>query len=815
MLTNYVKIAFRNLGRNRLTTILNVVGLSVGIASCLVIYLIVRFELSFDKKVPGSEQVYRLVTKFKFGDEFYYNPGLAAPIPEAVRTNLAGVKTVAPYHTGSFQVVEIPRPGAEPLQIRAGKDEQDRMVSTNGTFFDILPRQWIAGTPETSLSKPDQIVLTEKQARRYFGEASPAVVGRRLIGKQYKDTLMLTVSGLVKDLDAPSNFDFQSFVSLATQTTRKKRREEMAFDQWNSTSSSSQCLLRLTPRTDPDRIGEQVTRLADANVPATEKVGDRWLWLQPLDDVHFNANYAGGQHVAHKPTLLILGVVGSFLLLLASINFINLSTAQSTQRAKEIGIRKSLGSERRQLMTQFLGETLLLTLIAASASLILAQGALTYLGDIVPKGVTLDFSQPGLYLFLLAIALFTSLLAGLYPGALLARLSPIATLRNQTGQAGGSATLRKGLIVGQFTVAQVFIIGALLVGQQLRFMINTDQGFQREAIITFPTPTSSFFNGDHHNVRFTLADRIRRLAGVEQVSMANQMPLSSGWSTSTMEYVGRKGKSEVNVYRKEVDTSFIAIYGLKLLAGRNLMASDTANELVINETLARYLGFQKPSQAIGKLLDKKPIVGVLRNFNHRSLHNTIQPTALMSHKENLHVFNVRFRRSEATSFDQTLAQIRTLWASTYPGELFEPKFVDEAIAELYSKERNLGKLITLATGIAVLISCLGLFGLVTFTAERRTKEIGIRKVLGASVASIVSLLSRDFLLLILVAVVIASPLAWWGVNQWLQSFAYRIELPLGLFMLADLLIVGISLITISFQSIKAALTNPVTSLRAE
>ncbi|GAB4027582.1 FtsX-like permease family protein [Spirosoma gilvum] len=815
MLLNYLKIAIRNLSRNRLTTLLNVAGLSVGVASCLVIYLIVQFELSFDKRVPDREQVYRLVSKFKFGDDFYHNPGLSAPIPELVRTKLTGVRTIAPFHSSSFQVVEVPRPGKEPLQVRAGKDGPEWMVSTNEAFFEILPREWLAGSPKTSLSKPGQVVLTEKQARLYFGDASPALVGRQLIGKQYKDTLMLTVSGLIKDLETPSDFDFQAFISLSTQTTSKKRRDNLGYNQWNSTNSSSQCLLKLAPGTGPKRVGEQTTKLAEANVPPEEDSGDRWLLLQPLADVHFNADYASGHHIAHKPTLLILGLVGGFLLLLACINFINLATAQSTQRAKEIGIRKSLGSERKQLMAQFLGETLLLTLLAGLLSILLSQAALTYLDKIVPKGVVLDYTRPSLYLFLLGVALITALLAGFYPGTLLARLSPVATLRNQTGQASGNATLRKGLIVGQFTIAQVFIIGALLVGQQLRFMINADQGFQREAIVTFHTPTSSFFNGDHHDVRFTLADRIRKLAGVEQVSMANQTPLSGGWSTSTLEFTGKKGKSEVNVYRKEVDTNFIALYGLKLLAGRNLVASDTANEFVINETLARHMGYQKPSQAIGKMLAKMPIVGVIRDFNHRSLHNTIQPTALMSQKENLHMFNVRFRRTGATSFDQTLAQVKALWDGTYPGETFEPKFVDESIAELYGTERDLGKLISLATGIAVFISCLGLFGLVTFTAERRTKEIGIRKILGASVASLAALLSKDFLVLILIAIVIASPLAWWGVRTWLDGFAYRIDLPWGMFILAGMLVIGIALLTVSFQSIKAALMNPVKSLKAE
>ncbi|MVM38766.1 hypothetical protein GO730_16485 [Spirosoma sp. HMF3257] len=346
MFKSYLKIAIRNLSRNRLTTALNVAGLSVGVAACLVIYLIVQFELNFDQNIPNAGQVYRLVSKFKFGDEFYHNPGLSAPIPGGVRSELAGAKTVAAFHTSSFQVVEVPRPGAEPARFRAPADEHDWVATTDGAFFDIIPRQWLAGSPKASLSKPGQIVLTERQARLYFGDASPAVVGRRLIGQQYRDTLSLTVSGLVKDLDAPSDFDFKSFISLATVSTSKKRRDNLGFTEWNNTNSSSQCLLKLAPGTNPKRFGERITQMVESHLPATEEKGNRWLLLQPLADVHFNADYGSGSHVAHRPTLLVLGLVGAFLLLLACINFINMATAQSTQRAKEIGVRKSLGSAR-------------------------------------------------------------------------------------------------------------------------------------------------------------------------------------------------------------------------------------------------------------------------------------------------------------------------------------------------------------------------------------------------------------------------------------------------------------------------------------
>jgi putative ABC transport system permease protein len=818
MLRNYLKIAWRNLLRHRLTSLLNVAGLSVGMAAGLVIFLIVRYELSFDREVPGGERVYRLVSDFKFGDEDYHNPGVSAPIPAGVRQGVPGSEAVAAFHTGGFPVVEVPRPGTPPARFPAPKDEHGWMAYTDAAFFDLLPRTWLVGTPALSLAEPGQVVLTERQARQYFGEAGPALVGRRLIGQEFSDTLQLTVSGVVSDLDAPSDFDFDLFISLATLTSSQKRSENRRFDQWDGTNSSSQCLVRLAPGTDPQRFAEQATRLVESHVKRDASRGERWLRLQPLADVHFNADYAQGRPIAHRPTLLVLGVVGVFLLLLACINFINLATAQSTQRAREIGVRKTLGSTQPQLIGQFLGETLLLTSAATLLALGLARGALRYLGDIIPRGVTLDWSRPSLYGFLVGVALLTALLAGLYPGVLVARLAPVKALRTLAGRPAGSVSLRRVLIVGQFVVAQVFIVGALLVGQQLRYLLETDLGFQREAIVTFDTPSRLVFN-DSTDSRFALADRFRRVAGVDGVSMANQTPIYEGYSTSVMEYAGKRGTISVNVYRKDADTAYLNLYGLRLVAGRNLLPSDTTREFVINETFARQLGFPRPAEAVGQVLgysgQRMPIVGVVQDFHHRSLHTAIQPTVLLAAKDVLYTFHVRLRRGNAAASAQTLGQLKTLWDQAYPDEPFEARFFDETVASLYEKERNLSKLVSLATGIAVFISCLGLFGLVTFTAERRTKEIGIRKVLGASVASLVALLSKEFIRLVLIAIAVASPIAWYTMNRWLQDFAYKIEIEWWLFALAGLLTVLIAFLTISYQSVRAALMNPVKSLRNE
>ncbi|PQA60418.1 ABC transporter permease [Siphonobacter curvatus] len=820
MFKNYLKIALRTLWRNRLTTSINILGLAVGISACIVIFLLVNFEFSFDRHPPDADRIYRLVTEFKFGDDPGHNAGISAPIPESIRREVTGLETVAHVHLESFEQIEVPRSGQAPVLYPAAKESSSEVIFTDAQFFKILPADWIAGSPQTSLTKPNQIVLTQRLAERYFGAASAAVLGRTLRAVSYRDTLELTVSGLVKNAVERSDFSYPAYLSLSTLTTSKKRRENYGFDAWSNTNGSSQCLVKIKPGANPDQLAQKVTKLVNSHSGNSSIDWKRWFNLQPLSDVHFNQTYANGIRVAHKPTLYGLAAVGVFLLLLASINFVNLSTAQASQRGKEIGIRKTLGSRRSHLISQLLGETLLVTFVAVMFSVALAELALIYLGELIPSGVELDLSQPTFWLFLLAMALITALLSGVYPGLLISRFTPVLTLRGtnlfvQPGKIG----LRRVLIISQFVIAQLFIIGALFVSRQLQYMIQKDLGFNREAIVTFQVPGKYFWIGDQ-NQRFTLADRIRKLSGVKQVSLASQLPISSGYSSSMMKVVRNKQKVSINVYRKDGDTQYLSLFGFHLLAGRNFAESDTTSELVINETLARQMGFRQPLEAIGQFLEygngaQIPVVGVVQDFHGRSLHESIQPTALINERSSLYRFNVRLQTGSAQAFDATLAQIQELWNETYRGEDFSYTFFDDEIAKLYDQERNLVKLTNLATGIAIFISCLGLFGLVTFTAERRTKEIGIRKVLGASVPQLVALLSKEFLILVGLAFLLAAPAAWYLLREWLNGFAYRTELSWWLFAAAGTLALLVALLTVSTQAIRAANADPVKSLKVE
>jgi putative ABC transport system permease protein len=545
--------------------------------------------------------------------------------------------------------------------------------------------------------------------------------------------------------------------------------------------------------------------------------------LQPLSDIHFNANYqaAYGREV-HLTTLYGLMVIAIFILLIAAVNFINLSTAQSLQRAKEIGVRKVLGSSRQKLILQFLCETFILTALSVIISLIIASPIITTFHAFLPDGVGLSFN-PSTLIFILLITLGISLFAGFYPAKVLSSYLPVLTLKGASFQQGsGKNYLRKGLIVFQFTISLIFIIGTVIIGNQIKYVLNTDMGFTKNAVINIPG------NQNYPREKMQiLAQQIKRLAGVQMVSIDLGTPAEeSHWSTLLKSK--ELGDAEVGAEFQAGDENYIKLYQLKLLTGRNLLPSDTMKEYLINETLAKQLGFKNPQDAIGKTISgggddgttshkMLPIVGVLTDFHSGSLHDVIAPTFISTSKKYSRIISVKLTTAgkQNSDFKATIAKIEKLWKDVYPNAKFEYKFFDETIAKFYDKEQKTEQLMNTAMVIAIFISCMGLFGLVTFEAQKRTKEIGIRKVLGASVSNIVSMFSMDFLKLILLSFVIASPVAYYFMFQWLQNFAYRVDISWWVFVVSVLAAMFIALITVSFQAIKAAMANPVKSLRTE
>ena len=814
MIKNYLVIAFRNLWRNKIFSLINILGLSIGISAALVIFLVVQYDFSFDRFHKDGDRIYRVVSDMHFPDQEFNNSGVCGPLTGMIRTQVPGIEATTAFWT--IDKINVSIPGS--IQGKKNIKKQLKAIYADDGYFRLFNYQWVAGSPKDALNGPGKTVLTESRARAYFpGSDLSKVIGQTVI---YNDTIQTTVSGIVKEFDQPSDFTFKEFISFATFKTSLEKR--FGYDQWGSLNSSSQFFVKLAKNRTAGEIGKLITKTRatikkDEYLPTDNS-------LQPLDDIHFNSNYdAFDQRIANKKVLWGLIAVASFLLLLGCINFINLTTAQSSKRAREIGIRKTLGSSAWQLIEQFLGETLLLTVMATLISVALAPWIMKLFSGFIPEGVTFSsFAQPQVILFVLALIGLVSVLSGLYPSVIISKYQPAIALKNlaftQSGQ-NRKAWLRKILTVSQFAIAQFFIIATLVVGKQVRYSVNMDMGFQKDAIINFSTPFD-FDKPDHNAV--DLQEKLKEIPGIQKISLAGDAPASDGTMMTTMKF-NKNGKSiETTVQMKFADTSYVDLYHLKILAGRNLRQSDTTTEYIVNVAYAKFLGFQHPTDIVGKYIEqgdnrKIPIVGLVSDFHTNSTQSLIGPLALTCQAKSHSAFNVLLapKGQNTDGWKNTIARIEKAFKEIYPEQEFSYSFLDETIAKFYKQEQQTARLLNWSAGLAVLISCLGMLGLVIFTTTQRVKEIGVRKILGATVAQIVSLLSKDSLKLVIIAFLLASPLAWWAMRTWLQNYSYRTEMNWWIFALTGMSMLVIAFLTLSIQTVRSASDNPVKSLRTE
>ncbi len=810
MIRNYFTVAYRTLLRNKFHSIINITGLAIGISACLIIYLIVNFELSFNKEISGYDRLYRIHSKFS-GTFSGLNRGAPTAVAPYVDTNFSGVESVALFFCFGSKV-EIPT-GSEIKKL----EKQDAVAIVDTSYFKLFDSyEWLIGSPDVLL-KPHQTVLTESQAKKYFGELDIAqVIGKEVI---YRDSLETHVAGIVRDLPFNTDFSFTDFISAPT-TQASWLKKNYNLDDWTSTNSSTQIFVKVLEGTTHQTLLDQLPQLTKIYDEKSSWDATNTFAAQPLSDIHFNSEtgiFDFSRSATHLPTMITLIFVAILLLVIAAINFVNLETAQAIRRAKEVGVRKVLGSSQTRLVVQFLCEGLLLTLIAIIIALPLTEIGLNSFDEFVPKGVTVNFLD--ILPFLIFSILFIGLLASAYPAFVLSSFRPALVLKNQvsvTGSQSRTAFLRKSLIVFQFSFAQVLIIGTLVVGWQIRFLLNKDLGFKKDAVIYVHTP----WWGDYSKQQVFAAE-IATIPEISEISMSSDPPSSNGWSSQSVKVDNGKEEISVNAFRKNGDTKYLKFYDIELLAGRNLMESDTVKEYLINETMLKALGFTKPEEALDKLItqgkNKFPIVGVVKDFHTRSLHDPIDPVMMANKQKDFTCFNIRFQTANQSGdkLKAGLDKIETAWKKVYTDVPFEHLFLDDTIKNYYKTEQRTSKLTKTAMGLAIFISCLGLFGLVSFTASQRIKEIGIRKVLGASVQQIVLLLSKDFILLVILAFVIALPVSLYAANQWLSSFPYRTDLPVWMFIVTAVAAIVIAFITVSFQTVKAATVNPVESLRNE
>lgn len=804
-------ITLRHLWRNRLFTLLNVAGLSIGLSAAWVVWQYANFEMSHNTRIDEASRLYRVVSHFVMEDGTQsVNAGCPEPLGRATEI-VAGIEKTIPV-VDLWTLHVLPEGAKKPI------NEPDGVEKTIPAYFDLLPYQWLAGSRTKALTQPNEVVLTRSKAELYFPRLQPAdILGQKLDYYFFEDTVSASVVGIVEDLDFPSSFVGKDFISLP------KPKQ----DEWTNTNSSDQLWVLLDKNADPKTVEAALNEVSDQN---SKSALGKWkmqrsLSLQPLSQVHFDADFVSHLRTASPEVIGILPAVAVFLLLLACINYVNLSTAQIPLRAREIGVRKTLGSSRKNLLFGFLGETLLVCLLATGVAALLTQWAFVFFEKDLPEDVLTYADTTQTALFLGILVGIVTLASGLYPGWLIGR-SQAASLLNgsffgQNQSKNTRAGLRKSLIVFQFFIAQIFIIGALVVGRQLDFMLQKDLGFDREAVLVATVPFKTAQNPAFAGKEKVLAEALRKLPEVADLSLGE--PLFSGnYSSNTSSRTTEKGeKIERSLYRKRSDGHLTEFYRVPVLAGRAAVAAGNTSEIVINASAVHSFGFETPQAAIGQTLAQSrgngpshTIVGVVADFHTGDFSKKIEATAFFVEPE-LRTLNIRLSSRRPGDWSAAASKIAAEWGKIYPDDPFEGRFYDETMREIYAADLSAARLVNACTSIAILISCLGLFGLATFMAFRRTKEIGIRKTLGASAQSIVGLLSKEFLWLVGIGFVLAVPIAVYFLRHWLNDFAYRVDLEWWVVLLAGAISVLLAFLTVGYQSIKAALTDPVKSLRNE
>jgi putative ABC transport system permease protein len=815
MIINNLRVIIRRLGRQKLNTALHTIGLTLGISVCLLIGLFLRHELSFDAYHANADRIYRVNTVMSDQGEMRYDFSSPAPLANALRAEIPELEQVARVQPDRGNVIEI-----NPQK----RFEQDNVLLAEPAFLNIFDIEVLQGNGHEALRNPFQALLTETTAKKFFGNEDP-------IGKTFKckNEYTFTVAGIVRDQPGNTHLPFTMLLSFA---------ENINFPgcdtspmSWGTVSGGSTFVVL------PENLkpGDLATRLQDIYDRNINEMADMPEWLrfhpkmQDLDRIHLEPQWQGGGAwvKAVNPTWLwFFGSIGLAVLGLACVNFINLSTAQAIQRSREVAVRKSIGAQRGQLVAQFLGEALLLATLAGVLSVGVATAALPELNDLLDKKISFDLLQSlGLLGGLFGGVLLTGLLAGLYPAWALSRYQPATALKTGAATAGDSrsAGLRKGLVVTQFMLSVGLLAALIIMSRQMQYFRNKNIGFDRENTVIVQIPEVE--------KQGVFAAELSKIPAVSDVTFFSTPPShESHWGT-VMSHVGQNDPAAKKVTLIWADDHFGKMFNLKLLAGRLSEPNDTtylsnprpdgniSPLAVVNEKLVKEMGFASPEDALGKRLwigmrgYWPEIVGVVADFNTASLHEDVNPTLITAVPRFQQQGGIKI--SANSDIPATLAAIEAVWSKTFPTGVVNTEFLDDNIQAFYLAETRLFHLFQIFTGLAILISCLGLFGLAAFSAEQRTKEIGIRKVMGASVAGITVLLTKDFLKLVVVAIVAASPMVYWAMSKWLADFAYRIELQWWMFALAGVAAVVIAFLTVSFQSIRAALANPVESLRSE
>jgi len=788
---NYTKTAWRAIKGHRAYSIINILGLTLGIASCLVIFLVVKYELGYDRWFKKSDRIYRVTLN---GIDF--NPSVSMAVVPAMRNDFPELEAVSQVLFQQSMMIKVGENTRYQERSFAFADEQ---------FTNVFDQQWLEGNPATALSAPNSVVLTESVAHKYFG-------GKEAMGQVINadNTYNLKVTGVIKDLPGNTHLPFSALMSLATI----KNDIRGMLSNFYSIPSGGFAYIVLPENYPVSRLEKRMKAFIAKNW-GNDLAKECNMPLQPLKDIHFDQRYIDNSisYTTSRETYWGLASIAALIIIIACINFMNLSTAQAIKRAKEVGVRKVLGSTRRQLIAQFLGETAVMTFFSLVLGVFFTWLFLPQVVEWLDIKINItQLMQPSVISVALGLTVAVVLLAGLYPAFVQSALRPAVSLKSKASLTFRGLTLRKSLVVVQFAISQVMIVGTLVVAYQMDFFQNRNLGFNKDAIISFNIPDQS--------KTALLQQALTNNPGVKRMSFSSGAP---GYNNATSFISPELGITKMDVTTlKFIDEPYLKFFDMKLLAGENIRRNtftwkDTAFDGVVNETMIHKLGIQDPRRAIGKhiVLNGRwytTIVGVIQDFQDESKHKKIRPCAMIYRADNFYSACVRLQPAEMR---KTIAAIGKSWSALFPDQLFSYEFLDEHIAAWYRQEQKEYVAFKLFSAVAILIGCLGLYGLVAFAAAQRTKEVGIRKVLGASLTDIVVLFSREFVLLILLAFVLAAPVAYYVMHNWLQSFAYQISIGPAIFILAILASFVIAGSTIAWQAIKAGVVNPVQSLKNE
>lgn len=803
MLTSNLKLSWRNILRNKSFAFINITGLAIGIAASLLLFIVIRHELSYDTNQKNYHSIYRVVTEDKFGDGITYNPGIPIPALQELPVKFPQIKFGALFSTYGSQVTVPSSTGADKKFI-----EETGIFFCDPQFFSVFEYTWLSGNASV-LKEPNSIVLSKSTAQKYFAAVENAV------GKVIKldNNISLKVNGIIED-PAP-NSDFPLHVLASMETVKKNPSLYSYNDDWGNTSSNFEIFALLPPGYSAAAVDKELVQFSKSHYHQREGTEfGKTNFLQPLSQLHFDTRFETfGDHHTSKATLWTLSMIAVFILLMACINFINLSTAQAVTRSKEVGIRKVLGSSRLKLFWQIMRETGLLVSIAVILAVLIAWLSIPFLKHIVSVEEKLSLFSFKNILTACVLGLLVTFFAGIYPSLIMSGFNPITALKNKIVSAKvGGISLRRSLVILQFSISQILIVGTIVIVSQMNFIRNTDLGFNKDAVLVMNIGTDSV------NIakQLSFAADLKKIPGVQNVSLSSDPPASdNNWSSNFA--FDHKPDEKFQVHLKFADTGYLNTFGLQLAAGKNFEPSDTTREGLINETMIKMLGVKDISAIVGKTIrigggNWYSITGVVKDFKASSLKSEVKPMFIGPYKPLYGRASVKLHSSNLVKAKD---EIEKTFNAFFPEYAYNATYLDESINKFYEQDEQLALLYKVFAGLAIFIACLGLYGLVSFMAVQKNKEVGIRKVLGASVKSIIYMFSKEFTLLIIISFFIAMPVAWYFMNTWLNDFHYRIHLNVGFFVPAVLISLVIAWLSVGYKALRAALSNPVKSLRSE